>query len=460
MIFLEAKKSTNVMNLGLLNMLDLYSHWVGHGTAIFYPKLMKILSKQLNNQSGFMSTYSHIPAGKNWQMIYDLTMTCKQYNDNTGVGLWLTQNKPMISEQDYTYEMGQRLYGMTTAINGLMILYKHNTLRVGITRTPELTQGEILYTSKICKINRDKNDMIRIQIKFFEGQHLGVYVLGTTHKNETLCVQFDNVPQFSQFYPTIAGADKNGHCSSTVNNLSLYSDQKFEVVEKNQKKAGDPFFCALPNTVEDFDKSIYSLMLKKLELKRLGNKILANELLKFADVNQKEFKETMNNNLNKYLGEFDQALEIVENEAKEMQIFGSFIEQQKKINISGVKTIFDVTIDYLDKINASYDKVEESTSKIYQMINELDFASNLMIMAGKSERIAIKLNEVLFKSKKFKLKPIEYLKKKKMNVLKKWMNKIYQGNLTKSAKKNKTILKKKAKQKILTLRNQRDVVAS
>lgn len=95
-------------------------------------------------------------------------------------------------------------------IQGLGIIYRNNEIRVGLYNTQGLNRYGFEQTAKACKLYSDNKDNYSIVVKYFDSQNLSIYTRDKDLKEETLCVQFNNIPNFENYFMTMSASDDKG----------------------------------------------------------------------------------------------------------------------------------------------------------------------------------------------------------------------------------------------------------
>lgn len=386
---------------GEIELLQLKSNWSGNGMGLLYPGAMKILSQKMTQQAGVVSTMTQMPAGDNWELEISFKIGCEGEPTELGVGFWLTINDPKISPLDYKFENVVGTYGMPPSLDGLGLIYANKSLYTGLMRSQKVSRADLLYRSKSCKIYMEDGKHVKFKVKY-RNKVLGVYVLEHKEKIESLCLQYTEVENFNNFYVSGSASAEVGKCTIDVNHMRLSQPENlFQIVDEKDKKAGDPFFAYF----SDMDKTKHYRGWEEynslFQLYRENSKILAQELLEFADINQKEMGQKFSNELNQQIDKISKAVEIIGIEAHQLESLSNFVEQDKKTTNASVEDLSDQIIQWLDQMDEAYETVDGETKRIYELLDQININDKLGTMIKKSETVVEALNSLFFKARDF-----------------------------------------------------------
>ena len=92
---------------------------------------------------------------------------------------------------------------------------------------------------------------------------------------------------FTQFFISVTGADKNGNCLADVKNMILTPSQeaKYNLVSEADKKLGDANIAYMSRTMTQQNQQSVKGYERSLKYMREDMKVIADELMKFADKN-------------------------------------------------------------------------------------------------------------------------------------------------------------------------------
>ena len=386
---------------GQLDLLQLKSNWSGNGMALLYPGAMKLLTQKLTQQAGVVSTITQMPAGETWEMEIDFKITCDGEATDLGVGFWLTVNDPKISPLDYNFDLVAGTYGMTPSIDGLGLVYANKSLYAGLMRSERVGRGDLLYRSKSCKIYMDEGKHVRFKVKY-RNKVLGVYALEHKEKVESLCIQYTEVQNFSNFFVSSSASAEMGKCTIDISRMAMSQPEKlFQVVDEKDKRVGDPFFAFFPNMEKTKHYNSWEEYNSLFKIYRENSKILAQELLEFADINQKEMGQKMTKELNQQIDKVTKAIDIIGKEAQQLESLSNFIEQDKKQTTNSVDDLADQVVQWLTQMEEAYVLVDTETKRIYEVLSEININEKITTMIKKSEKVVDALNSLLFKARDF-----------------------------------------------------------
>ena len=386
---------------GELELLHLKSNWSGNGISLLYPGAMKLLSQKMSQQTGMISTVTQMPAGDTWDLEISFKITCQGEASDLGVGFWLTVNDPKISALDYRFENVAGTYGMVPSVDGLGLVYANKTLYSGLMRSERVTRADLLYRSKSCKIYVDEGKHVKFKVKY-RNKVLGVYALEHKEKVETLCIQYTEVDNFNNFYVSASASTQMGRCTIDINRMLLTQPERlFQIIDEKDKKIGDAFFAYFKDIEKTKHYHSWEEYNSLFHLYRENSKILAQELLEFADVNQKELSQKFNKELSQQIEKVTKAIDIIGKEAHQLESLSNFIEQDKKQTKESVEDLSDQIIQWLTQMEDAYSKVDEETSVIFEVLNTINISEKITTMIKKSETVVEALNSLLFKAKNF-----------------------------------------------------------
>lgn len=389
-----------------VDLLTLQSNWSGNGQAILYPGMMKLLNSKSERQMGMMSTIAQLSAGDSWELAVDLKLACETEPNDFGVGLWLTANNPAISPMDYNFDGFQPAFGMTSAIDGLSLVYTRNSLHTSITTTQKATRANLLQRSKACKTSVGEDHTLRIKIKY-KNKALSVYWYEPKDKRESLCLQFTDMERFASFYISASALVDKGKCQVDVRRMNLKQPTKLlQFVDSTDKKAGDTFFAYFASNDKSQNNLAWEEVGERFKLYRENSKMLAQELLEFADLNQKELGDKVTKQMRQQLDGIRKSVEVIGMEAQQLESLSVFIEQDRKKTSANVDDFSDQIIEWLNQMSNAYDRVDQETQKIFESMSKLGINDKLAAIIDKSERVINTLDSLLFKTQNLKKDPI------------------------------------------------------
>lgn len=400
-LFLATILLTTRAESGQIDLLQLKSNWSGNGMAVLYPGAMKLLTQKINQQAGAMSTITQMPAGDTWEMDIDFKIACEGDASDLGVGFWLTLNDPKVSPLDYKFEAVSATYGMPPSVDGLGMIYANKSMYAGLMRSERVTRGDLLYRSKTCKVYVEEGKHVRFKVKY-RHKVLGVYALEQKEKVESLCVQFTDVQNFGNFFVSASASTDMGKCTIDVNRFALSQPEKlFQIIDEKDKKAGDPFFALFPDMEKTKHYNSWEEYNNMFKLYRENSKILAQELLEFADINQKEMNTKITKEINQQIDKVTKAIDIIGKEAQQLESLSNYVEQDKKQTTASVEDLADQVIQWLNQMDEAYNTVDAETKRIHEVLSKLNISDKITTMIGKSENVVNALNSLLFKARDF-----------------------------------------------------------
>ena len=377
-----------------INLLELQSNWVGKGVSVLYPGTLKILSQRLKNQAGMMSTLSQVPGGEEWELDFRVKVDCQEEAEDFGLGFWLTNNNPNSEQNTYNPTTTQNLYGLSSGVDGLSMVYANKQLFTGIMKDPNLTRKDLFYNAKNCKVYMEDNNHMSFRVKFYQ-KVLGVYVHEAKELGETLCMQFHN-QDFTNFYLSMSASTMSGECTVDFEEVKMIQPNKlFQMVKSEEKKPGDAFYAFFTDLDKTQHYKNWAKDTKLFELYRENTKVLAKELLEFADMNQKELAEKLNTDISNQTNVIESALSIIGDEAKQIEMLGDYLEVDKKKTNQDVDDFTDQVIMWLDDMEETYRKVDEKTKTIHESIKDIKITEKVKKIIARSTTVVESLNLLL-----------------------------------------------------------------
>lgn len=416
-----------------IDLLNLSSNWNGNGVSFITPGRIKLLSDKLKNQCGSVTTFTQIPGGQDWMMRYKIKLQCPRPSQDLGVAVWITNTDPRVSQLDYNYDKYSSTFGMIPSLRGLMILYTHNSINVGFYNSKNVRREDLLYRSKNCKVFASEDSEIEVLVKYTNANNLGIFAVDRKTGQEKKCVQFNEILKFENVFLSASGSDMDGNCSAEINGMHfLPKNNNFQFVSLNQKVKGDAFFANFAKSENTENHQKWTSYHKNFELMREHTKILANELLEFADKNEKEILSDLKNNGNEQMAQIDDAISIVEKEARALQALGNFVTSDKSVVKEHLGGLFDQMITWLTEMTTSFERVDMETEKMHKNILNIGINEKIEELIKKTGDIGEKLESIL--SKTVATKDKNLLNKDTTSKFKKWFKKI--GNLAKKSTSN------------------------
>ena len=388
-----------------VELLKLKTHWVGMGVAVLYPGQLKLLSNKLEKQAGLMTSYNLFPAGDFWDLKGKLQLSCKRVNDvdpndnDFGIGVFLTKNNPRTSASDYSFSSASGVFGMAPGIEGLSLIFNRNNLYTGLFKTSEATRDEIVNRSKVCKAFLQKSGELHFSVKY-RSKVLGVYIGEEKEQFEHLCYQFTDITDFGEFFLTVSASDKNSGCSAQLADLKIetaFSDYQF--VDNDQKKAEEFTFSLFKETDNTKRRLEFDHFHKVYDFYRDNAKLFAQSLLTFADYNEKEVVHEVKANIQKTEKAIDDAISIIELEARQIEALNSLLGSERRAVTSDVNETLEQILKWLATMDGMFDKVDSETQTIHSMLAALNFDERLESLVSKVQRVGDSLNKAITTTK-------------------------------------------------------------
>lgn len=388
-----------------MELTNLKSHWIGQGVSFIYPRHAKILSNRLENQVGYLTSYNIFPAGNQWELRANLQLKCTNYNEvseeenNVGLGVFLTKNNPRKTQFTYNYSTASDIFGMVPEIEGLSLLFSKNNLYAGLFKSTMMTKKDILNRSKICKAYLQKTGKITLSIKY-RSKILGVYIAEEKEKFEHLCYQFTDIEDFTEFYFSVSGSDKQSRCAADLYDLKINSDfEGYQIVNNDQKKTDEPTFSYFSDDQNSRKRRELEHFHTVYDFYRDNAKIFAKELLTFADFNEKEVVNEMKSTIKQTEKSIEEAITIVELEAKQIEALNNLLNSERRSVNADVNETLDQILKWLQTMDNMFDKVDSETQSIHGILSGLNYDEKLDNLLLKVELVGNNLSRAISKTK-------------------------------------------------------------
>ena len=384
-----------------INLLELQSNWMGKGISVLYPGTLKILTQRLKAQAGSMSTANLVPGGEEWELDFKVKVDCHEEPSDFGVAFWITKNNPNIDNSTYNPANQQNLYGFQSGVDGLSMVYANKQLFTGLMRSDNLSRKDLFYSAKNCKVYMEEGKHMSFRVKYFQ-RVMGIYVHETNELAENMCIQFHDV-DFTDFFLSMSASASGGECTVEFEEVKLIQPKKlFQIIKSEEKKPGDAFYAFFTDLDKTQHYKNWAKNTKLFDLYRENSKVLAKELLEFADMNQKELAEKLNDDLVNQTRVVEDALSIIGDEAKQIELLGDYLEEDKKKTTDDVNDFTDQVIMWLENMEETYRKVDEKTRAIHESIKDIKITDKVKNIIMRSSTVVESLNMLLRSAKNVK----------------------------------------------------------
>lgn len=388
-----------------VELLNLKTHWAGQGVSLIYPKHIKVLSEKLKSQAGFITSFNPLPTGDTWEIKGTINLKCNfdrvpaEDERDCAVGVFLTRNNPRRNVVQYSYETAYDTFGMSPEVEGLSLLFSNDFLYTGLFRNQSINRDELLKRSKICKAYLQKTGKIMFSVKY-RSKVLGVYIAEEKEKYEHLCYQFTEIADFNELYLSFAGVDREYGCSADVFDVVLTSSfDGFQFVTNEQKKADEPTYTYFPDALNTQRRRELDHFHTVYDYYRDNAKIFAKSLLTFADYNEKEVVHEMRGNIQKTEKAIDDAITVVELEARQLEALNGLLNSERRSVNSDVNETLDQILKWLSTMDGMFEKVDQETQSIHQVLAGLNFDEKLDALVAKVQTVGDSLSKAIGKTK-------------------------------------------------------------
>jgi hypothetical protein len=272
-------------------------------------------------------------------------------------------------------------------------------------RSENLSRKDLFYNAKNCKIYMEENKHMSFRVKYYQ-KVMGIYTHETKEIAENLCVQFHNL-DFANFYLSMSASTSGGECTVDFEEVKLVQPKKlFQIVKNEEKQRGDAFYTYFTDLDKTQHYKNWAKDNKLFELYRENSKVLAKELLEFADMNQKELAEKLNTDMVNQTKVVENALSIIGDEAKQIELLGDYLEDDKKKAGLDVEDFTDQVIHWLEDMEETYRKVDEKTRVIHESIKEIKIHEKVKNIILRSSTVVESLNILLKNAQNVKEKGV------------------------------------------------------
>lgn len=388
-----------------IELLNLRSHWAAHGVSFLYPKHIKLLSSRLKSQAGLITSFNPLPAADNWEVKGTLQLKCafdkalSEEDKDVALGVFLTRNNPRKNIVQYSYENTYNSFGMSPDIEGLSMVFTNDFLYTGLFKSQSADRDELTKRAKICKAYLQKAGKILFTVRY-RSKVLGIYIAEEKEKYEHLCYQFTDVEDFTEFFLTFTAVDREYACSADVYDLTLNSNfDQFQFVAVEEKKADEPTYAFFPDTSNTQRKRELDHFHTVYDYYRDNAKIFAKSLLTFADYNEKEVVHEMRSSIQKTEKAIDDAITIVELEARQLEALNGLMSSERRSVHTDVNDTLDQILRWLQTMDGMFDKVDQETQTIHQVLVGLNFDEKLEKLVSKVQTVGENLSKAIGKTK-------------------------------------------------------------
>lgn len=383
-LLLAALRRAQAMETDAFSLLNLKSHWIGNGMSHFAHGIIRVLSSKLDEQCGQVSSYLPLPGGKSWTLRATFSLQCEQPTES-GLSLVLSQANLIQPHQDYSCETYASSFGAYSNIKGVaMTLYK-DTVYVAYLEDDTAGVEQLLDWGTPCKTAQNTQMRDVSLIVRYRGGNLSVYLFDALTNSETLCRQFVDLPFLEEFYLTVAGSARGRGCSGTLSHADFISAAKPVFIAEEFKKPNTPEFAVFQN----FTSKNYNLQhfYQAYSRHREHAKILAQELLSFADKNEKEVGDDLSASYNGYLGNLTASLEVIERETRQISALSSLLLENRHTKYQQSGEVLNSLLLWLEDVEKVYDTTMNSTRRIYEGVKDFTFDTQLATMMNHTDSI-------------------------------------------------------------------------
>lgn len=349
------------------------------------------MSDKLRSQCGQMTSYSALPAGDQWSMTMTLGFKCAKF-DRAGIVLSFNTKTQLLPNSEYSCARFEGTFGMNHDLSGLGLTLHNNNAYVGQYNSTNILREHLTHWSKACKASFRKDNEITLVVRN-RFKNLSIYLVDVKTQSETLCVQMDKGFELDHFYFGISAFDNGGQCDAFVSQAEFSTDASIEEVNPENKKIGDSFFAFYSkNEVFVPDMTHFS---KVYDYHRQYSRIMVDELLDFADRNEKEVVDELNLEYQSFKHNLTSAMTVLEKEAEQISLLSSILIEDRKNSTSATSEMLNQVLDWLDAMKDAYSRVNNETLRIFETIQSLSVDSRVDNILAKTSMIIGKLDAIL-----------------------------------------------------------------
>lgn len=417
-----------------LDLLRLKSHWDGNGVGFVLPGSLTLLSNKLVEQTSLLTSHNFLQAGKKWSITAEFFLKCRvlDFVDKTkndfGIGLFLTNDHPKSDISNYNHENFRNMFGMTDKFKGVALIFFKNNLYVHQKEYSSLSRVDLFSASHVCKAYLEKKSQISLRLNFNSGI-LSIYISEHGENNEVLCQTLPiKSGELENFYISISAADKQSKCEAKCTNLKLTADLgNFVIVPNAQKRFEDSFYSF-------FDAQMSTTHFKKvLDFQKESENILSNQILRFADLNQKEVVSEIENELASVENLIESGINVTEEEARQIELLESVINIERTRFKNDTENVADELLTWLTEMEQEFEKVDEKSALLEQELSKIEIGSKFIDLIAKTQKMKNELEEVLQKSDLMANSEVNFINPEHFEDLSKKMEQFVQ-NLTANEK--------------------------
>lgn len=374
-----------------VNLLRLKHHWVGNGGSFFIPNSLRIMAEKLRSQCGQMSSYTALPAGEQWSLTLNVVLRCKDFS-NAGIGIFLTTKSPIQSNPDYTCQKYAGTFGFHNDISGLGLTLHNHNLYVGQYNSTSIRREHLTHWAKTCRASFKKDDEVALIIRN-RVKNMSIYLLDVKTQTETLCVQMNQDIPLEDFFLTVSGFDEGGYCDASIKHTDFFTESAIQEIPEDSKKPGDSFFAFYTNHTESAP-DVHHFQ-KVYDYYRQNSKIMVNELLTFADKNEKEIVSELKKEYQNFSKNLTAAMSILEKEAEQISLLSSVLIEDRRNSSTSITEMLNQVLSWMDTMVDAYQRVNNETLRIYNMVQEMNVDYKVESVLNKTSSIIKQLDKVL-----------------------------------------------------------------
>lgn len=382
---------------GYLPLLQLKAFWTGNGVSYFVPGRLQLLSHKLTAQSGLVTGQLPLPGGNEWQLRLTLSLDCRNSTE-TALAVFLTKRSTLQFNSRYNAETHKETFGMATDISGLGAIFHRGNIYSAYYNQTVTNREQLLRKSQIAKglFDPEKHEL-HLAVKRWS-RTVAVYQVDAKTGVETSCATFEDLLSLESFYLTVTAYDNGGSCRAQATDATLSTEARIDLASPATKTRADTKLALYDkDTLVGDDLQHF---FKTGELVRQNAKIMAAELLSFADKDEKTVVGDLVEEYRGFKKDVRTAASVVEKEAQQLSTFVAALASQKEGHSASKEVSLKKLLEHLEGLEKSFRAVDDYTMTIYRGIKRLELFDHLWEISYQAENLSDELGMLLSRTKK------------------------------------------------------------
>ena len=370
----------------------LKSFWTGSGVGVQYSDRLLLSSDKLVHQLGTLSTKNLFDIGTTFstEMTFDYHITHPDFSTQNVI-LAFTQNKGPV--QLYSEDSDSYL-PLPKQFEGF-VFYIHNfeTAYVGWFKSSNLSKEEVISRGKVCKLGARSLNQLRVRIKY-ENKVMKIYFDSNRESIARVCGQFTDLDILRHQRLLVSASDDTGQSQVAITNWTLSTNSRYDIVAPDKlqpEKRELAYWASMTGANPSYEIGNF----KESALYFYDNsKVYSEELSKLADKNMADLKEGISNDLSIASQSLRRALDVIAKEADQLEALGWVLTESKNRHKFNTINVLDMTVNWLETIDQSFDRTDIQTGIIVSLIKELDLEPTVEKMMNRVEELSTSLKKL------------------------------------------------------------------